>query len=420
MISDKKGSSSDWKKLTGVDLRCSDGEKTLPIITDLTEASAQEWFLSFPHEDLVVANRLLVAKLNYLDASRSDFTVPFSSEIVDHALWSSAAYRSLASNAGGGAVGLLNDYRFILQTPKDGGPLYSMALSKRGIFVKGIVVYDDEDFDPAVIAQGERSMSGWRSTGLQIVNMPQAFLRAHCQFVSGELNSLSERLARIETKLTESDQIDFRLVTRQLQSCSERLLFVHRRTQFEQAVVSAIETIVLGERHGRLPWSDIAPQKTAIESRKFDLESIPRRIKSARATIASLIQQQNEATNLEIAEATRRMTELALRDNASMKTIAIMTMIFLPGTAVASFFSINMFNWESGDGGGLASHWVWIYFVVTVPLTGFVVLAWWFWSRQAVDRVLAGHASTRNLRRYEDHDRRDTLELETLRPNTAK
>lgn len=54
--------------------------------------------------------------------------------------------------------------------------------------------------------------------------------------------------------------------------------------------------------------------------------------------------------SLEIAEASRHMAELALSENASTKTIAIITMIFLPGTAVASFFSVGMFDWSEVKG----------------------------------------------------------------------
>ena len=40
-------------------------------------------------------------------------------------------------------------------------------------------------------------------------------------------------------------------------------------------------------------------------------------------------------TSLEIAETSRRIAEASMKDSASMKTIAILTMVFLPGTAVA-------------------------------------------------------------------------------------
>lgn len=39
--------------------------------------------------------------------------------------------------------------------------------------------------------------------------------------------------------------------------------------------------------------------------------------------------------NLEIAQNSREIAEATLRDSSAMRTIAILTMVFLPGTAVA-------------------------------------------------------------------------------------
>ncbi|EMD00642.1 hypothetical protein BAUCODRAFT_43050, partial [Baudoinia panamericana UAMH 10762] len=77
-------------------------------------------------------------------------------------------------------------------------------------------------------------------------------------------------------------------------------------------------------------------------------------------------------------ESSQRIAHATLSDAASMKTIAILTMLFLPGTAVASFFSIQMFNWNAGDSRQIASPWVWVYFVIAVPLTTGVMIAWWW------------------------------------------
>lgn len=65
-----------------------------------------------------------------------------------------------------------------------------------------------------------------------------------------------------------------------------------------------------------------------------------------------------------------------------MKAIAIMTMVLLPGTAVASFFSMDIFDWSAEYGSQIASKWLWVYFVVAVPVTATVLIIWWFWSKQ--------------------------------------
>jgi Mg2+ and Co2+ transporter CorA len=37
-------------------------------------------------------------------------------------------------------------------------------------------------------------------------------------------------------------------------------------------------------------------------------------------------------------------------DNTSMRTIALLTMIFLPGTFVATLFSMTIIDWAPGEG----------------------------------------------------------------------
>ena len=50
--------------------------------------------------------------------------------------------------------------------------------------------------------------------------------------------------------------------------------------------------------------------------------------------------------NVKLAKATAQMAEETRQDSAAMKTIAVLTLTFLPGTAVATVFSMNdMFNW---------------------------------------------------------------------------
>lgn len=74
------------------------------------------------------------------------------------------------------------------------------------------------------------------------------------------------------------------------------------------------------------------------------------------------------------------------RDSIAMKTIAILGIVFLPGTFVATLFSINMFKWGGADSGETSSLTVspsmWIYWAITVPLTVVTFLLWVFWFRR--------------------------------------
>lgn len=69
-------------------------------------------------------------------------------------------------------------------------------------------------------------------------------------------------------------------------------------------------------------------------------------------------------------------------DSSSMKTIAMVTLFFLPATAVASIFSSAFFSFDVDDDGSqqfvLSQHF-WIFWAVSIPLTVVVYLSWKLW-----------------------------------------
>lgn len=98
----------------------------------------------------------------------------------------------------------------------------------------------------------------------------------------------------------------------------------------------------------------------------------------------SLITQSDAEYNAAIAVST-------MRDSTVMKTIAVLTTLFLPGTFVATFFSMTMFNWSNTTGNGngssdssgaVVSPYLWVYWVITIVLTLFVMVLWVFWSKR--------------------------------------
>lgn len=56
-----------------------------------------------------------------------------------------------------------------------------------------------------------------------------------------------------------------------------------------------------------------------------------------------------------------------------MKTLSVLTILFLPGAFIATMFSTNMFEFES------KGREVRIYFAVVVPLTFVLMVGWATW-----------------------------------------
>ena len=74
-----------------------------------------------------------------------------------------------------------------------------------------------------------------------------------------------------------------------------------------------------------------------------------------------------------LATLTAELTRQSVRDSSAMKTIAVMTMLFLPGTFFAALFSLPLLKWDASN---VVQTKFWIYWVFTVPTTVLVFAAW--------------------------------------------
>ncbi|KAH7087012.1 hypothetical protein FB567DRAFT_629057 [Paraphoma chrysanthemicola] len=96
--------------------------------------------------------------------------------------------------------------------------------------------------------------------------------------------------------------------------------------------------------------------------------------------VYNLVAQRDNQDNLLMAKTQTDIARITEADSFAMRTIAIMSIFFLPGTFVSSFFSMDMFDWQASKGTSVISSRFWIYWAVTVPLT-ILVLSIWFWHR---------------------------------------
>lgn len=63
-----------------------------------------------------------------------------------------------------------------------------------------------------------------------------------------------------------------------------------------------------------------------------------------------------------------------------MKTLAAVTVAFLPATFVASFFAMPLFNWDAERNSHVLKGRFWVYWVVTIPLTLTTIVIWLSWT----------------------------------------
>jgi hypothetical protein len=104
--------------------------------------------------------------------------------------------------------------------------------------------------------------------------------------------------------------------------------------------------------------------------------------------------------NVLVAEESKRIAMAAKRDSAAMKTISILTLVYLPGTFIAvcqilspisyfmadilkTVFSAGIFDFNPGSYGsriGVSRFW-WVYLLATACLTFTTVTIWLFYIR---------------------------------------
>ncbi|KAH8898064.1 hypothetical protein GQ53DRAFT_817373 [Thozetella sp. PMI_491] len=77
---------------------------------------------------------------------------------------------------------------------------------------------------------------------------------------------------------------------------------------------------------------------------------------------------------------TTKIAQAAKSDSAAMKTIAIVTTVFFPATFVATFMSTTFFQYS--DSLISVSSSIWIYFVITIPVSVVLLSGMWYLLRK--------------------------------------
>lgn len=192
-----------------------------------------------------------------------------------------------------------------------------------------------------------------------------------------------------------------------LHLCQQELMYMERTLEFEVHLIA-----FLREQHDTL--TQMRLQNTSSEDAKMAIRAQAQKITNSFSMSASQIQhmlnqvrtlslririqlgivesrlnQSNAQTQAQMSKTQVVIAEETKKDSMAMKTIAAVTMLFLPGTFTASLFAMPFFGTTKGNGQGDGfdvSHWFWLYVIITVPLTVMVVLAWLIWQRWLIGK----------------------------------
>ncbi|KAI1210173.1 uncharacterized protein F4807DRAFT_460005 [Annulohypoxylon truncatum] len=97
----------------------------------------------------------------------------------------------------------------------------------------------------------------------------------------------------------------------------------------------------------------------------------------------ALLTHEDSAIHAELADASRKIAEASKRDSSSMKTVAIMTMAFLPATFFAALFSVPSLDWHAD---AVIQPNFWVYWAFTLPATALVFALWLLLDRTTISK----------------------------------
>ncbi|KAI1464834.1 glycoside hydrolase family 31 protein [Daldinia caldariorum] len=116
------------------------------------------------------------------------------------------------------------------------------------------------------------------------------------------------------------------------------------------------------------------------------LKYLKERAERLSTVLFALLTHEDSATNAELADAGRRIAEAARRDSSSMRTVAIMTMAFLPATFFAALFALPSLDWHAESAAGVVQNpGFWVYWAFTLPSTAVVFGLWLLLDRRKSD-----------------------------------
>ncbi|PVI06065.1 hypothetical protein DM02DRAFT_34096 [Periconia macrospinosa] len=145
-----------------------------------------------------------------------------------------------------------------------------------------------------------------------------------------------------------------------------------------------------------------------FQDRLFGLEKELKGIKRRSESLAERLRNEiNLAFSLVAQRDSRVMVEMgqdSKSDNKNMRSIAIVGLIYLPGTFMSGLFGMSFFELvEDGRGNQVwqTSERLWLYWAITIPLTLFTILIWvtFFHGKALKRRVQELGQLTRNRNR---------------------
>ncbi|KAH8162992.1 hypothetical protein CIB48_g5256 [Xylaria polymorpha] len=206
-------------------------------------------------------------------------------------------------------------------------------------------------------------------------------------------------LRRLENAITMRTEIDKKEeytdfdvdgINRDLVECHSQVLWKRPQAYQEiikemKAAISKFNDYVRDEKNTKQMKALHSSMGSRLEFYRVKLTGQEHYIHTTLERLHIQRQAKESKLNLEMAAQQRRLAHASKRDSTAMKTLSLLGAIFLPGTFLSSVFSMTFFNFHVSENSEVSQE-LWIYFVITIPLTLAIVGAWWLLDRRREKR----------------------------------
>lgn len=314
--------------------------------------------------------------------------------------WTGERFDSfIKNNTAGSAILYTPDdsISFIAQTPKDDGfPFFAISLTQRPteahqhdadweclVFIRPATFWDD-CVEPML---DREPFPHDYLDPLQPDFMVLLVVLLCCQVeqIMEELNEMKRMLIVQDPDLVAKRVEELKEVKTALFALGKENFLLHRRWEFARELAENLTEAfgVIARRYSS--EDEIVKYSPTLTARVANQQAIIKSVIYDLDTTGSRVESQQKFVDDQIRAA------IAQRNSASMKAIAVVTVIFLPATFLATVFSMGIFNWQAGEAANnptIVSKWLWLYFVLSVVLTVIVIAVWKIVSKSVERRLM--------------------------------
>ncbi|GFF55919.1 hypothetical protein IFM58399_10193 [Aspergillus lentulus] len=325
-------------------------------------------------------------------------------KIAEDSAWIYNGFTSLVAKGTTGSTtcsGAVGKISLFLQTPRDSMPFLAFSLTEVPAEARKqgsdwvCLVFLTAEIELKALLHESSFPTDYSPLSPDFMHLPVRILEDQVELVRDGLRGPAEALVQEEESILQMRMKldDFGRARRVLFDVEKRVRELRDRWRFAQelgdslmrcfgelVVVSVTCPTAVAGRAGKT--GQVSYSKTLLNRVETQI-AIAGMLRIEFDSISSAIKEQHRKIeaelNLIIAHNSYVSAEEARRDGSSMKTIAAITLIFLPATTVASIFSMSMFNWSGEDDQPVITHRFWVYIIAAIGLTVIVVALWLLW-----------------------------------------